>query len=95
MYNLKTLVRDLILLLLKLVILITKRHSIIETHKPNVLLRVHRLVNSGFVSFSDVVVVLVDHAGVKNITVKENGGLSEGLPMVFFGCDLIEGLSFQ
>jgi predicted ATPase len=97
--------------------------SIIETHSPNVLLRLRRLVSKGELQASDVSVAfftigkgarprqqflndllerLVGERGegfpavvVKNLDINPDGSLGskdQGLPMEFFGADVIEAL---
>ena len=75
--------------------------SIIETHSSNILLRLRRLIAKGDLSCKDVSVAFftVDDEEncnmpvVKNLDINEDGSMQAGLPMEFFGADVIEGLS--
>ena len=70
--------------------------SIIETHSGNILLRLRRLIAKGDLKPEDVSVAFFDNeAGksvVKNLDIDSDGAMQEGLPMEFFGADIIEGL---
>ena len=73
--------------------------SIVETHSANILLRLRRLIAKGELSNKDVSVAyftLDEDNGnmpvVKNLDIKEDGAMEAGLPMEFFGADVIEGL---
>ncbi len=70
--------------------------SIIETHSDNLLLRLRRLVGNGYLSPQDISVAYftLDNGvpDVKNLNIDEKGGMEPGLPMEFFGSDIIEGL---
>ena len=73
--------------------------SIIETHSDNILLRIRRLIARGDLSHSDVSVAFftVDEEDrnmpiVRNLDINEDGSMQAGLPMEFFGADVIEGL---
>lgn len=73
--------------------------SIIETHSDNILLRLRRLISRGDLSHNDVSVAFftVDEEKnnmplVKNLDISEDGSMQPGLPMEFFGADVIEGL---
>jgi hypothetical protein len=79
--------------------------SLIETHSGNLLLRLRRLVKQGVLPSDDVSVayftvekVKRDRGGsfpavvVKNLDVNSDGTLSKGLPMEFFGADVLEAL---
>ena len=73
--------------------------SIIETHSDNILLRLRRLVANGELSHKDVSVAFftVDENNgnmpvVKNLDVYGDGSMEAGLPMEFFGADVLEGL---
>ena len=72
--------------------------SIIETHSSNILLRLRRLIAKGELSHQDVTVAFftVDELSmpiVKNLDINEDGSMMTGLPMEFFGADIIEGLN--
>lgn len=76
--------------------------SIIETHSDKLLLRLRRLVAIGKLNPEDLAVACftVDPENgnspmVKNLEVNPDGSLSPGLPMAFFGADLIEGLAMN
>ena len=73
--------------------------SIIETHSDNILLRLRRLIAIGELSHRDVSVAFFtfdeDNRNmpiVKNLDINEDGSMEAGLPMEFFGADVIEGL---
>ena len=79
--------------------------SLIETHSPNILLRLRRLVKKGILSPDDISVayftveeVRGDRRAsfpavvVKNLDVNPDGSLTRGLPMEFFGADVLEAL---
>ena len=73
--------------------------SIIETHSSNVLLRLRRLIANGELSPNDVSVAFFTFDDnnqnmpiVRNLDVNDNGSMDAGLPMEFFGADVIEGL---
>lgn len=70
--------------------------SIIETHSGNILLRLRRLIAKGDLNPEDVSVAFFDieegKPVVKNLSIDSDGSMQEGLPMEFFGADIIEGL---
>lgn len=73
--------------------------SIIETHSDNILLRLRRLIAKGKLSHEDVSVAYFtfDEENrnmpiIKNLDINEDGSMEAGLPMEFFGADVIEGL---
>ena len=73
--------------------------SIIETHSGNVLLRLRRLIARGDLSYKDVSVAYFtfdqDNANmpvIRNLDINQDGSMQVGLPMEFFGADVIEGL---
>lgn len=70
--------------------------SIIETHSGNILLRLRRLIAKGDLKPEDVSVAFFYHEEgrpiVKNLDIDSDGAMQEGLPMEFFGADIIEGL---
>lgn len=73
--------------------------SIIETHSDNILLRLRRLIAKGDLSHEDVSVAYFtfdeDNRNmpiIKNLDINEDGSMEAGLPMEFFGADVIEGL---
>ena len=80
----------------------TKRQvgSIIETHSDNILLRLRRLIARGDdLSHEDVSVAYFtfDEANgnmpvIKNLDINEDGTMQPGLPMEFFGRNIIEGI---
>jgi len=95
-------------------------HSIIETHSPNILLRLRKLISQGRLSASDVSVAffkigkgsrpkhqflddLMEEISVerpsgfpavvvKNLDINPDGSFEKGLPMQFFGADVLEAL---
>ncbi len=70
--------------------------SIIETHSGNILLRLRKLVAEGKLKSDDISVAFFDiedgGAVIKNLDIDMNGTMGDGLPMEFFGADIIEGL---
>ena len=73
--------------------------SIIETHSDNILLRLRRLIAKGELDHEDVSVAyftIDEERGnmpiIKNLDINEDGSMESGLPMEFFGADVIEGL---
>ena len=70
--------------------------SIIETHSGNILLRLRRLIAKGDLKPEDVSVAFFDikegKPVVKNLDIDSDGRLQKGLPMEFFGADVIEAL---
>ena len=73
--------------------------SVIETHSGNILLRLRRLIAKRELSHGAVSVAYFTHdednnmPTIKNLDINEDGSLQPGLPMEFFGADVIEGLS--
>ncbi len=73
--------------------------SIIETHSDNVLLRLRRLIAKGELSHDDVSVAFftVDEQSkapvIKNLNINADGSMEPGLPLEFFGADVMEGLN--
>lgn len=72
---------------------------ILETHSANVLLRLRRLIANGELTPDDVSVAFFTFDDnnqnmpiVRNLDVNEDGSMEAGLPMEFFGADVIEGL---
>ncbi len=74
-----------------------KVSSIIETHSGNILLRLRRLIRRGELSSQEVSVAFFDcheeKPMIKNLDINEDGSFEPGLPMEFFGADIIEGLN--
>ena len=72
--------------------------SIIETHSDNILLRLRRLIARRDLSHEDVSVAFFTSdeeskmPTVKNLDINEDGSMEAGLPMEFFGADILEGL---
>ena len=70
--------------------------SIIETHSSNILLRLRKLVAEKKTKADDISVVFFDikdgRAIIKNLDINQDGTMEDGLPMEFFGADIIEGL---
>ncbi len=71
--------------------------SIIETHSENILLRIRNHVVKGHISPKDVSIAYFNYdekiPTVTNLTIKDDGTMQKGLPMEFFGADLIEELN--
>ena len=73
--------------------------SIIETHSGNMLLRIRRLIRKGDIKSDDVSVVFFDTNDnnmpvVKNLDIKSDGSMQEGLPIEFFHADIKEALEW-
>ena len=73
--------------------------SIIETHSGNILMRLRRLIAKEELSHRDVSVAFFtfdEEEGhmpvVRNLDINQDGSMQAGLPMEFFGADVIEGL---
>ena len=73
--------------------------SIIETHSDNILLRLRSLISNRRLSHQDVSVAFFtfdennrNMPVVKNLDINEKGSMEAGLPMEFFGADVLEGL---
>ena len=73
--------------------------SIVETHSDNILLRLRRLIAKGELSHQEVSVAFFtfdEQQGnapvIKNLDINEDGSMQPGLPMEFFGADVLEGL---
>ena len=72
--------------------------SIIETHSGNILLRLRRLIARGDLPSQDVSIAFFtfdeesNMPTVKNLDINKDGSMEAGLPMEFFGADIIEGL---
>ena len=76
----------------------SKLASIIETHSDNILLRLRRLMARGDLSHEDVSVAYFtfdeesNMPTVNNLDINEDGTMQPGLPMEFFGRNVIEGI---
>lgn len=78
--------------------------SIVETHSSNILLRLRRLISQGKLKAEDVSVAFFTTeqpegaAGakvvVRNLSINANGALDKGLPLEFFGAEVLEALEF-
>ena len=73
--------------------------SIIETHSDNILLRLRRLIAKGDLSHKDVSVAFFtfdeeppNMPVIRNLDINEDGTMQPGLPMEFFGRNIIEGI---
>jgi predicted ATPase len=70
--------------------------SLIETHSSQLILRLRRLVANGTLKPEDISLayVHVDEGmpRIKNLDIMPNGNLEKGLPMEFFGADVMESL---
>jgi predicted ATPase len=73
--------------------------SIVETHSDNLILRLRKLVKTQKLAPSDVSIAYFSVENrtviVKNLDILEDGRLGKGLPMEFFGADLLEVLEMQ
>jgi len=71
-------------------------NSIVETHSGNFVLRLRHLVRQGVLTPDDVNIAYFtqDRRGthVRNLAIQEDGRLEKGLPMEFFGGDIIEAM---
>ena len=72
-------------------------NSVIETHSDKILLRLRRLIAKNELSNQDAVIVFFtrddnDLPIIKNICINKDGSLQPGLPMTFFGADVIEAI---
>lgn len=71
--------------------------SIIETHSENIILRLRLLISKGLLNPEEVSIAYfhVDNQvlKVKNININPDGSFEKGLPMEFFGKNLVEALS--
>jgi hypothetical protein len=72
--------------------------SLIETHSSNLILRLRRLVSDKKLKAEDISVAFFyvedGMVKVKNLAIRDNGSLEKGLPMEFFGADVLEALEF-
>jgi predicted ATPase len=74
--------------------------TIIETHSSNIILRLRRLVKENQINSDDVSIAFftveevksVPTVVVKNIDIQADGSLEKGLPMEFFGADVLEAI---
>ena len=71
--------------------------AIIETHSDNILLRLRRLIAKQELPNQDVSVAFFTFDEnnmpiIKNLDINEDGSMESGLPMEFFGADVIEGM---
>lgn len=70
--------------------------SMIETHSSNIIMRIRRLVANGTLAPSDVSIAYVcvkkKMPIILNLDIDREGNLEKGLPMQFFGQDIIEGM---
>lgn len=70
--------------------------SLIETHSENIILRLRLLISKGQLKSEDVSIAYFHTENkvvkVKNLDINPDGSFERGLPMEFFGRDLIEAL---
>ena len=73
--------------------------AIIETHSDNILLRLRRLIAKEELSHQDVSVAFFtfdDNKNnmpvIRNLDINQDGSMEPGLPMEFFGANIIEGM---
>jgi predicted ATPase len=73
--------------------------SLVETHSDNLILRLRKLVKKGKLAASDISIAYFtienQTVTVKNLDILEDGRLGKGLPMEFFGANLVEVLDMQ
>ncbi len=71
----------------------------IETHSENIILRLRRLISKGELDPGDVSIAYFyiedNMVRVKNLDINADGSLYEGLPMSFFGGDVLEALGME
>jgi predicted ATPase len=70
--------------------------SIIETHSSNIIMRIRRLVANGTLSPNDVSIAYVcvqeKMPTIRNLDIDAEGNLEKGLPMEFFGADVLDSI---
>lgn len=70
--------------------------SLLESHSGNALLRIRNHVKMGDLSPDDVSVAYFHwdegRVAVRNLDVEKDGSIAEGLPMEFFGADILEAM---
>ena len=73
--------------------------SIIETHSENIIIRLRKLIATGKLNSKDVTVAYFyikdNSVQVKNLDINSDGSFEKGLPMEFFGADILEALSID
>ncbi|WYM03138.1 MAG: AAA family ATPase [Gloeotrichia echinulata DVL01] len=73
--------------------------SIIETHSENIIIRLRKLIARGQLNSKDVTVAYFytkdSFVQVKNLDINSDGSFEKGLPMEFFGADILEALSID
>ena len=73
--------------------------SIIETHSENIITRLRKLIATGQLNSKDVTVAYFyikdNSVQVKNLDINSDGSFEKGLPMEFFGADILEALSID
>ncbi|MBN3869433.1 AAA family ATPase [Nostoc sp. JL33] len=73
--------------------------SIIETHSENIIIRLRKLIATGQLNSKDVTVAYFyikdNSVQVKNLDINSDGSFEKGLPMEFFGADILEALSID
>jgi predicted ATP-dependent endonuclease of OLD family len=82
--------------------------SLIETHSGNILLRLRKLVARGVLRPEDISIAYFTiedvkqknmpsckSVVVKNLDIRADGSLEKGLPMEFFGADILEALEMK
>ncbi|BCL34171.1 AAA family ATPase [Nostoc sp. MS1] len=73
--------------------------SIIETHSENIIIRLRKLIATGELDSKDVTVAYFyikdNSVQIKNLDINSDGSIEKGLPMKFFGADILEALSID
>lgn len=73
--------------------------SIVETHSENIILRLRKLIARGKLNAQDVTIAYFHikdgSVQVKNLDINSDGSFEKGLPMEFFGADVIEALQID
>ena len=74
--------------------------SVIETHSSNIMLRLQTLIAKGKLKAEDVSIAFFDtgknrKAIIQNISIKNDGSLTDGLPLEFFNQDIWESLAMN
>lgn len=71
--------------------------SLIETHSSQIILRLRRVIARGDLNPNDVTIAYVRPVDgipqVANLDIDESGNLEKGLPMEFFGADVLESMN--
>ncbi|OCQ91251.1 hypothetical protein BCD64_24915 [Nostoc sp. MBR 210] len=73
--------------------------SIIETHSENIIIRLRKLIATRQLNSQEVTIAYFyinnNCVQVKNLNINSDGSVQKGLPMEFFGADILEALSID